>query len=53
LFTATVWATTLKCSIDQGYLWYTGRVKVDMVVLYEHRCAMGHYFWLTQAQMNE
>jgi hypothetical protein len=53
---ATVWATTLTCSIDDYSLIWTGKTKTDRAtaqLLYQHKCVNNHYFWLTFEQMSE
>jgi hypothetical protein len=51
---ATVWATTLTCNIDRTDLLWTGKTAMEWgKLLYEHKCANDHYFWLTSEQMSQ
>lgn len=53
LLAATAYATSLKCSIDDMMLMWTGKTKTEWgKLLYEHKCVNNHYYWLTQEQMN-
>ena len=49
----SAWATTLVCNIDRGSLRWTGKTKIDQVMLFEHKCIQDHTFWLTSQQMNQ
>jgi len=54
MLAASVWATSLTCSIDDSGLMWTGKTRVEWgKMLYEHRCLQGHRFWLTQEQMDQ
>jgi hypothetical protein len=47
---AAAWGSA-KCSIDRYTLTWTGKMTTEMgVLLYEHRCPMNHYYWLTHEQ---
>jgi hypothetical protein len=53
---ATLWATSLTCSIDDYSLIWTGKTRVDRAtskMLYQHKCINSHYYWLTSEQMYE
>jgi hypothetical protein len=51
---STAWATTLTCNIDRTPLLWTGQTTVEWgQILYGHKCANEHYFWLTSKQMSQ
>jgi hypothetical protein len=51
---AWAYATSLKCSIDNFNLYFTGKTRTEMgKLLYEHKCATGHTYWLTSEQTNQ
>lgn len=53
LTSAAAWATSLRCSIDNSNLWFTGKTHSEMgVLLFQHKCASQHFYWLTQEQMD-
>jgi hypothetical protein len=51
---ATFWATTMTCNLDGTDLMWTGQTTMEWgKLLYGHKCANGHYFWLTSEQMSQ
>lgn len=53
LVAASAYATSLKCSIDDLMLMWTGKSKtISGRLMYEHKCVRNHYYWLTSEQMN-
>jgi hypothetical protein len=54
LTSLAAWATSLRCSIDNSSLWFTGKTRTEMgMLLWQHKCASQHIYWLTQAQMGQ